>query len=242
MTIHVPFRLRRRATAQRTVALYIATREPASLVAICEYLGLDPSRRVFDVADGYLIRLESPSTQLVPGAIRLRELTAAFYVPVDADLIPALLDDEAAGLVRDWGLVFLPDGRVLLFDRQCPIDLNQLLELEPRMPRTWSSLPEPRRLADRIDQIALELPEQQTEDIYRGIEDDLHGNSPTGTPVDDTETGGGTSESDRAAAGAGLTGEGWVRQSVAGSAHWAELLEVEGESGVGSGRSLRVAP
>ena len=76
-------------------------------------------------------------TEPEPGAIRLRERTAAFYLPADADLVPALLDDEANGLVRDWGLVFLPDSRVLLFDRHAPVDLARTsgsrAETSPRL-------------------------------------------------------------------------------------------------------------
>ncbi len=79
-----------------------------------------------------MLQLEPATTEPEPGAIRLRERTAAFYLPADADLVPALLDDEANGLVRDWGLVFLPDSRVLLFDRHAPVDLADLLDAEPQ--------------------------------------------------------------------------------------------------------------
>ncbi len=120
MTIRVPFQLRRRATSEPAVALLVPTRDPVELFATCGRLGLDPSRSIFDVAGGFLLQLERPATQPMPGAIRLRELTKAFYLPADAELIPGLLDDEAAGMVRDWGLVFLPGGRTLLFDRTPP--------------------------------------------------------------------------------------------------------------------------
>ena len=180
MTIQVPFRLRRRAVAEPAVALLIPTRDPASVLAICARRGLDPTGRVFDVAGGFVLQLEPATTEPEPGAIRLRERTAAFYLPADADLVPALLDDEANGLVRDWGLVFLPDSRVLLFDRHAPVDLADLLEAEPRPRRAWSSLPEARRLADRLDQIVLDLPEQPADALYREFQEELRNPGPRG--------------------------------------------------------------
>ncbi len=82
----------------------------SALLAVCTRLGLDPSGRVHDVAGGFLLKLDRPPTVPIPGATRLRALATDFYLPVDAVLVPALLDDEAAGLVRDGGLVFLPGG------------------------------------------------------------------------------------------------------------------------------------
>ena len=180
MTIQVPFRLRRRALAEPAVALFIPTRDPAPMLAICARRGLDPTGRVFDVAGGFVLQLEPATTEPEPGAIRLRERTAAFYLPADADLVPALLDDEANGLVRDWGLVFLPDGRVLLFDRHAPVDLADLLDAAPRPRRAWSSLPEPRQLAERLGQIVLDLPEPPADALYREFQQGLRNDGPRG--------------------------------------------------------------
>jgi tetratricopeptide (TPR) repeat protein len=173
MTIQVPFRLRRRALADPAAALFIPTRDPGRLMAICARRGLDPTGRVFDVAGGFVLQLDRALLDPEPGAVRLRERAAAFYLPADADLVPALLDDEAAGMVRDWGLVFLPDCRVLLFDRHSPVDLTELLGAEPSPRRAWRSLPEPGRIADRLDQIVLDLPEQPADALYREFQDEL---------------------------------------------------------------------
>ena len=173
MTIQVPFQLRRRAAAEPAVALFVPTRDLVDLFAICGRLGLNPARPIFNVAGGLLLQLERPATQPMPGVIRLRELAPAFYLPADADLIPALLDDEAGGMVRDWGLVFLPGGRTLLFDRHSPLELTELLKTEPRARRDWSPLPEPKRLAERVDQIMLELPEQAPDAFYRELKQEL---------------------------------------------------------------------
>jgi tetratricopeptide (TPR) repeat protein len=175
MTIQVPFRLRRRSSAEPATALFIPARDPGSLFAQCARLGLDPTARVFDLAGGFLLALESPATARMPGALRLRALAPAVYVPVDAELIPALLEDEANGMARDWGVVFLPGGRAILFDRHAPVELTELLQAPVRQRRDWRSFPEPRPLADRLVQIALELPEQPPEALYRDLKRQVQG-------------------------------------------------------------------
>jgi tetratricopeptide (TPR) repeat protein len=217
MTIQVPFRLRRRALAEPAVALLIPTRDPAPLLALCARRGLDPTGRVFDVAGGFVLQLESAMTEPEPGAIRLRERTTGLYVPADADLVPALLDDEANGLVRDWGLVFLPNGRVLLFDRHTPVELRQLLEAERRPRRVWKSLPGPRRLAKRLEQIVLDLPEPPADALYREFQEELRSEGPRGGPSHDKDQPG-PGDPDRSTTGAeGLDQVGDVDSASEGS-------------------------
>ena len=95
----------------------------------------------------------------MPGAIRLRELTAGFLSPRRRRPDPALLDDEAAGLVRDWGLVFLPGGRVLLVRSPCPGRIGRSFWKPSRGPAALGSPAGAPPLAERVDQIMLELPE-----------------------------------------------------------------------------------
>lgn len=175
MTIRVPFQLRRRSSGGTAPAeaLFVPGRDAAVLLSACMRLGLEPSGRVHDVAGGFLVRLAGASTVPVPGATRLREPSKDLFVPVDAELVPALLTDEAAGLVRDGGLVFLPGGRVLRFDRQAPIELAALLDVPTRPGRPWGPMPEPRPLAARIVEVAREWPEPPAEDLYRELEQDL---------------------------------------------------------------------
>ena len=75
-------------------------------------------------------------------------------------LVPALLDDEASGMATaTGGLVFLPGGRALMFDRHSPVELTEkLLSAQPRPRRKCAHFRKPRQLADRLVQIALELP------------------------------------------------------------------------------------
>src|SRR4051794_6621561 len=76
---------------------------------------------VHAVAGGFLIRLTAPEGSSHPGVLRLRALSANLFLPVDAELSPALLPDEAQALVRHRGLVFLPGGRVLAFDPEATL-------------------------------------------------------------------------------------------------------------------------
>jgi tetratricopeptide (TPR) repeat protein len=154
-------------------ALFVPGRDAADPLSICTRLGLDPTGRLHDVAGGFLLHLERPSTDPMPGATRLRELSTDLFIPVDAELVPSLLDDEATGLVRDGGLVFLPGGRVLRFHRDAPVALESLLVATPRPRREWRPMPEPPGLAERISEIARAWPEPPPEDLYRQWERDV---------------------------------------------------------------------
>jgi tetratricopeptide (TPR) repeat protein len=169
------FQLRRRdvGSPAPASALFVPGRDAAALLSVCTRLGLDPSGHVHDLACGFLLKLDPPTSEPVPGATRLRELGTDLFVPVDAELVPSLLDDEAAGLVRDGGLVFLPGGRLLRFDRTSPVGMEAILVAAPRPRREWRSLPETHRLADRVVEIAREWPEPPPEQLYREWEQDL---------------------------------------------------------------------
>jgi hypothetical protein len=193
MTIQVPFHLRRRARSEPTVALYLPSRRPHDLVAVCARLALDPRSRVFDLAGGFLLELERPLNDLILGAVRLRAVAPALYVPVDAELVPSLLDDEARGMTRDWGLVFPPGGGALLFDRHSPIALNELLSVEIRPRRPWRAFPQPRPLTERLQEIAFKRPDPPAQELYdefkRAIDEEKHGRKGSGRG-DDAKTGG----------------------------------------------------
>ncbi len=179
MTIELQCRPRRLGSVAPATALYIPSRDLSILFAQCARLCLDPSGRLFDVAGGFLLELAGPSTEAAPGAVRLRALYQSLYLPVDAELVPGLLDDEASGLVRDWGLVFLPRGRTLLFDRHAPIELSELVHAEAAAEegraRAWGSFPEENSIADRLTQIALELPSGPPETLYDSFKQSVRG-------------------------------------------------------------------
>jgi tetratricopeptide (TPR) repeat protein len=187
MTIQVPFHLRRKSVTEPAVALLVPSRAPRVVLEFCSRLGLDPSGRIFDVAEGFLLELERPATGPIPGAVRLRAVARALYVPVDAELVPSLLDDEASGMVRDWGLVFRPAGPALLFDRHAPVELNELVRAEPRPRRGWNSFPVPRPLADRLAEIAFERPDQPPEELYRDFKQEIGREPARAGPAEDCD-------------------------------------------------------
>ncbi len=161
----VPFHLRKLPAAEPASALLLMTSDVGALLALCARLGIDPSGRLFSVPRGFLILLEQPTTSVFPHTIRLRSLTPNLLLPVDAELVPTLLDDEARGLVRERGMVFLPGGQVLGFTRDRPLSLASLLTAGPLARQPWQPFPERRALAERIEEIALDLPHDSPDDI-----------------------------------------------------------------------------
>ncbi|SIO62485.1 Predicted outer membrane protein [Singulisphaera sp. GP187] len=159
----VPLQLKRRAWNEPAVALLFVGSDTTELFRLCERLELDPTGRLHRVEGGFLIKLASPASQSFPGSVRLRRMAADLYVPVDADLVPALLDDEAAGLVQGRALVFPPWGGVLSFDPRRPLDLGEFLSVDASPGLNWQPFPERIILAERLEEILLELPHESTD-------------------------------------------------------------------------------
>jgi tetratricopeptide (TPR) repeat protein len=161
--------------------------------------------------------------------IRLRGVGRGLFVPVDAELVPALLDDEIEGLTRGRGLVFLPGGTVLKFDPDGPLPLSRLLAVDRPDRPSWEALPSLPARADRIVEVSLDLPEDDFESRIAAGGDDIATEDPrpedTGTPR--TLLGG-------AAMGAGR-GMMWLGQT----------LGMQGLSGMGArwvGSAMAMAP
>ncbi len=163
--MRVDFHLRRRPEGEPAVAAWLPGRDADALLAACAGLGLDPTGRVFDVAGGFLLKFAAPTRRPIPGAVRLHALAEDLLIPADAELVPALLDDESSGLVRDRGLVFLPGGKVLGYDPRSPLGLPTLLVARSLPGRDWRPLPEPARLAERIEEIVVERPDDSPESV-----------------------------------------------------------------------------
>jgi hypothetical protein len=157
--MRVPFRLRRGPEAAPATALLLPSHRPEDLVVLCTRLGLDPLPLVYPVADGFLLKLRRPIKDSVGGVIRLRELAGNLFLPADAELVPGLLEDEAAALVSRRGLVFLPGNRVLEFALDRPLSLASLVGVDRLERRSWTSLPVPPALAERITEIVQDLPD-----------------------------------------------------------------------------------
>ena len=178
-TVKAPFRLRKRLTAAPADGLLFPREDMAGLVALCAATATVRLPIVYRLAGGYLLALHAPTTGVFPGTIRLRRLGPNLFLPVDAELVPALLPDEATVLGRERGLVFLPGGRVLGFVPACPVPPRALLQAGRLERFRWEPFPSPPHLAARIDSVTLELPNDAPEVVLEaggtdvGIEDPL---------------------------------------------------------------------
>lgn len=203
--MNVPFHLRKRAVPEPATALLLLSRSAADLLELCARLGTDSLPAMFRVADGFLILLPKPVTEALPCTIRLRSLCLNLLLPADADLVPALLDDEAGGLVRDRGLVFLPGGQVHSFRPDQPISPSTLISTKLVRNQSWQPFPQPRRFAEQIESILLDLPQPPPEEILEAGSSDIGTESPRPDKSGVLDTIAGTVES---GVGHGLMGLG----------------------------------
>lgn len=161
--MNITLRLRRYNETEPAAALFLTGSNVAGLCQVFAALGLDPTGRTFLTAEGFLLTLPAAGCAPVAGALRLRRLARHVYLPADADLVPALLDDEAKGLARDRGLVFLPWGAVVTFNADEPVEPAALIVAEALRDTSWRPLPEPPRFARRIVEIGIERPYASTD-------------------------------------------------------------------------------
>lgn len=173
----VSYQLRRRSEPQAASALLLPSHEVAAVLDLCARVGSDPLPRIFATAGGFLLELTLESTAAFPGAIRLRKRADHFWLPADAELVPPLHDDEAVGLVRDRGLIFLP-GRVLGYAFDRPLKLSELLDVGQVERRDWQPLPEVPYLAARIESITFDLPQSGADEIIAAGGGDIGSESP----------------------------------------------------------------
>lgn len=160
-TLLLPILLKRRPKVSPAEAVVLSG-SGATMAALTLLADLERDRpgsaRVFAVAGGVLVTAGSPGEirPIVPGGIRLRKLGRALFLPVDAELSPALLDDELQGMTRAVGLVLLPGGLVLEFDPARPLGMADLVTVDRSGGGAWDALPEGPRLADRLVEVTLE--------------------------------------------------------------------------------------
>jgi tetratricopeptide (TPR) repeat protein len=156
----VAFHLRWRPEPGLASAVLLETDRVEPVLELAARLGRHRSPTVHRVSGGFLVELVE-GIEPPPGPIRLRALASNLYLPADADLVPALLDDEARGLTRDRGLVFLPGGRVLSFDPGSPLDLSGLVTARRLSNPGWSSFPSRPDRAERLREITLDSPDPE---------------------------------------------------------------------------------
>lgn len=159
--LEVGYRLAPRARRRLAEALLVPVGDVGRVLRLLASETAGPAICVFGIANGFLLRGDEPIGLPVAGTIGLGRLGGNLYLPVDADLSPALLPDEVAGLTRDRGLIFLPGGRILWFDPDRPVPIAELLTVSRITRLETVRLPAVDRRADRIIEILFEPPSEE---------------------------------------------------------------------------------
>jgi tetratricopeptide (TPR) repeat protein len=175
----VAYQLRRLSSSEPATALLVPGHRPEELLRLCGKLALDPLPPICAVADGFVVMLPEPSEQLLAGVFRLRGLAEHLLIPVNAELIPPLLPDELAALVKQRGMVFLPGERVLAFDPEQPIGPSALLRMDPAARGDWQPMPEPTALAETLTEMTLLTIDVTPEDVIEQGGDGIGTEAPT---------------------------------------------------------------
>jgi hypothetical protein len=178
----VAYRLRRADRAYPTAALLLLSDRPADLLAFLARLGADPWPVVYAVPGGFLVKPPRPGAGAHAPAVRLRALADKLYLPADAELEPTLLPDEAVGLARSRGIVFLPGGRVLGFRVDARLTPAELLSA-PRLPgRAWEPLPARAARAEQLRAVLLNRPGEAVDQIVDRGGEGVGGEDPLPEP------------------------------------------------------------
>ncbi len=216
--MEIPFRLvRRDAPVSAADAFLLFANDAGTLATACALFGELPT--VFALQNGFLLLPSISETRALPGTIRLRRLAGDLFVPTDANLLPALLPDEASGLTRDRGLVILAGGTVLAFDVTRPLPVTSWLKPSARRRADWRPYPERPERPNTLMVIERPVPPVTAviEILGAGAPDGTRPHS--GTGEDENADAGvpeearprkGGSMLGRAAAGAGLVAGGFL--------------------------------
>jgi tetratricopeptide (TPR) repeat protein len=163
--VKVDFHLRRTAAPEPATALLLTSHSVQDVVKLCGRCGCEKMPLVYVVADGFLLKLPQAAARPVAGVIQLRSLCENLLLPVDAELVPTLLNEEASALVQGRGLIFLPGGRVLAFAPDHPVSFRTLLRMTGVRRRPWQPLPDAPGLAHGLREIVVDLPQEPPEAI-----------------------------------------------------------------------------
>lgn len=162
--ISAPLQVRRTVAVAETAALFVPGDDPALVLGLLAELALEPTPRVYRTFGGFLVRPDAPVRGNCPGAIRLRALGQHLFAPLDAQLSPNLLDDEARGL---GPCLLLPGSAPRAFDPAQPLPLSALLAFgEVRRP-TFGPIGEPAVRATEIRELILDRAEDDLEEMLQ---------------------------------------------------------------------------
>jgi hypothetical protein len=212
----VAFHLRRLPASEPATALLVPGEDVRPLFALCARLAMPSLPRIYAIKDGFLLKLGEPTTSAYPGTLRLRSLAEDLLIPANAELVPALLDDEAQGLVQQRGLIFLPDGRVLAYSPHDPVPVSDLVAVGQAERGSWQSLPAARPWPARIRQITLSVPEPPPEELLEAGGQDIGTEEPR---PEDSSLGSKILGQGSILAGKGMMGLGNLL-------HWRKLTEL----------------
>ncbi len=171
--MRVPYQLYWRPAASASALLYPG--DVAGLLRLCTRIGGANLPHIHAVSEGFLVVLDAPSNAVFPGVIRLRALAEGVYLPVDAGLSPALLPEEARALGARQGVVFLPGGQVLAFDRETRLGPRELLQVPTLPRRAWRPPPARPDRVHELTSIVLDLP---PEDVLGRAGEDIGAETP----------------------------------------------------------------
>lgn len=231
--LKTPVHLHRREGAGSVAALLVLSTRASDALAVCEQLADDKFPPVYRVAGGFLIKTRAGcpacSVERMPPVVRLRALGEDLFLPVHAELVPSLLDDEVRALVRERGLVFLPGDRVLAYDAHSPLRASDLVRTNTPDRRGWKPFPEPDKLADRLEQISLDRPTTTVEQILEPGGEDIGKETPRPPRT-------------------GPAGQvtGWIGANAGKALHWmGNKLRMKWLAGLGAsliGKAMQAAP
>jgi|GEM_PF-6319814 len=179
MTPTLPFQLIRSETLAPCSALLVpgpaihGVRLALDCLASAKDVKAGAPPRVFATQAGLLITHASGFAAPPIKAIRLAELGTRIFIPCSAELLPALLPDEARALTGERGLLFLPGEAPLFFSPSCEISLSDLCEPIPTQRHEWQALPpEPDSIhRDSPESFAFEPKESRLSEAFGGIDD-----------------------------------------------------------------------
>ncbi|MBZ0134734.1 MAG: hypothetical protein K8I27_00005 [Planctomycetes bacterium] len=145
----------------KCAAWFFAGGDSAAVLEALAQTGPEPLPRVYRTGGGCLIRPDTPQTMLLAGGLRMAEIFDGVFVPIDAELSPALLPDEARGLRP---MLCLPDGFYAL-DLSTPMNLSELLAPGPVHRRDWKPLPKAPPQPNEIREFILDRPDDVPEEL-----------------------------------------------------------------------------
>ncbi|HUR55592.1 MAG TPA: hypothetical protein VMZ71_15760, partial [Gemmataceae bacterium] len=185
----VPLRLARRESAADADAVLLCAQEYDAIAAACAQIGGAKLPEVFAVRGGFLLVPRDAMAKTPPGAVRLRRLTGDLFVPVDAELLPALLPEESTAMTSDRGLVVLPGGEILAFDPDTPLTTDEWLTPGRVRAGEWRPFPKLPPRPDHLTTIERPAPPAEVLIILSGGQPDaanrLPGPGASGSVPDD---------------------------------------------------------